>query len=268
MRKSPHYSRPRLIERLRHRLDRDSYPRLQMLLIVMLTAGAGFLASSLMLRLGVHSMGLRYFFACLCAYGVFLLLLWLWLRTRAEDYIDLPDPGWLPSRGSPRDEFIARGGQSAGGGSSASYEVDDGVAESSGVFGDALDAAGSADEFAIPLFVVLAVAAMLLSSLFVVWSAPVLFAELLVDGVLAASLYRRLRGLDARHWLESAVRRTFWPFLATALIAAGTGWGLQHFSPRALTVGDIVGSHTAGCASKDKSGPSIATACAIPLLAA
>ena len=65
--------------------------------------------------------------------------------------------------------------------------------------------------------VILFVAALLLSSLWVVYSAPVLFAELLVDGVLAASLYRRLRGLESQHWLETALKRTVWPFVVTCL---------------------------------------------------
>ena len=69
--------------------------------------------------------------------------------------------------------------------------------------GEALGAAAQADELAIPLgtliVVVAVVATLALSSLFLVWSAPVLFAELLVDGALAAGLYRRLRRIDPRH---------------------------------------------------------------------
>ena len=76
--------------------------------------------------------------------------------------------------------------------------------------------------------------------LFVVWSATVLFAELLLDGVLAASLYRRLRGREARHWIDSAVRRTFWPFIATTLLAAASGWALQWKVPGAVTIGEAL----------------------------
>lgn len=233
--------RPRMIERLRRRLDRDSYPRLQMLLIVALTTGSGFLASSLFLYLGLHAMGPRYLLACVTAYLVFLLLLWIWLRNQASDLIDIPDLGG-GSYSSRKDSFEGEGGQSAGGGASASYDVDSRSGDSHG-FGDALELAGDADEFAIPVFLILAALALLVSSLFVVWTAPVLFAELMVDGVLAASLYRRLRGLDARHWLETAIRRTFWPFLATTLIFTAIGYGLQHFSPRTTTVGELVGMH-------------------------
>lgn len=243
---APPYSRPHLIERLRRRLDRDGYPRAQMLLIVLLTSAAGFVASWLLLHVGVRAMALRYALACLLAYVVFLALLWLWMRMRKDDYLDVPD---FSHPNAPPANVHGDGGESAGGGASAHWDAVDGddsvVLESvetptdSGI-GDALGAAADTDEFAIPLFLVIALAAMVLSSLLVIWSAPVLFAELLVDGVLAASLYRRLRGIETRYWLDSAVRRTVWPFLATTLIAAATGWALQTQAPGALTLGDAL----------------------------
>lgn len=232
-------SRLGLIEQLRRRLNRQSYPRLQMLLIVSLTAGSGFLASSLFLHLGLQAMGPRYLLACMTAYLVFLLLLWIWLRSQASDLLDIPNVNFSSSH---RNAFEGSGGQSAGGGASASYDVEDSPADTLGV-GDAFSAAGDADEFAIPLFLILAALALVMSSLFVVWSAPVLFAELMVDGVLAASLYRRLRGLDTTHWLETAIRRTFWPFFATTLIVTSIGFGIQHFSPKITTVGEMIGMH-------------------------
>jgi hypothetical protein len=109
--------------------------------------------------------------------------------------------------------------------------------------GDALGAVAEAEELAVPLAVVVValavVAALLLSSLLLVWSAPVLFAELLVDGVLAAGLYRRLRRAPGRHWLETALRRTWLPFLLTAVLAALAGWGLAVYAPGATTLGEV-----------------------------
>ena len=55
-----------------------------MTLLVVLTGGAGLLASFVLLHLGVDSMAVRYPLAVTIAYAVFLLLLWLWLRTKAE----------------------------------------------------------------------------------------------------------------------------------------------------------------------------------------
>jgi len=223
------HSRPRLIERLRRRLERDGWPRLQMLLIVAITGGAGFLASSIMLGLGLVSMPVRYFLACAVAYAVFLVLLWIWLRTRTEDWLeeaDLSDEdGNRSARRSPDADDPA---------------ADD--ADGSGLLGDSLSAAAEAEELAIPVIVLVVLAAIVLSSIFVIWSAPVLLAELLVDGVLMAGLYRRLRRrTDPAHWLETAIRRTAWPFLVTALVATAAGWITQTYRPQATTVGDATG---------------------------
>jgi polyferredoxin len=106
--------------------------------------------------------------------------------------------------------------------------------------GDIVDA----DELAIPLgillFVVTVVLTVLLASLSIVYSAPMLFAELLLDGVLAATLYRRLRRLDTRHWLQSAIRRTFVPFAITALLMMAAGWGLSTYAPTARSLGEVL----------------------------
>jgi len=79
-----------------------------------------------------------------------------------------------------------------------------------------------------------------LSSLFVIWSAPMLFAEILVDALLAASLYRRLRRLGARHWMSSALKRTWIPFVLTTLVVAGAGWAMQAHVPEARSLGEVI----------------------------
>lgn len=214
------------IVRLRAELERNGFPRLKMLLIVGLTGGAGLVASYCLLRWGgVDSMALRYPLALCIAYVVFLFLLWLWLRTDAEDYGDIPDVSWLPS---PK-------GRGCGQGTTPRPQADDAAGES-GV----LDAVTAADEFAIPIVVLAAIVAVAASSLWVVYSAPMLFAELLVDGVLAASLYHRLRGLETQHWLQTAIQKTALPFGATAIALVVCGLALQHYVPEAKSLGDVI----------------------------
>lgn len=104
--------------------------------------------------------------------------------------------------------------------------------------GQALGAAAEGEELAIPLIVLVLAAALLLSSAFIVYSAPSLFAELLLDGTLAATLYRRLYRLERRHWLETALQQTLLPFLLTGLLVTGCGVALHHFSPDAHTLGE------------------------------
>ena len=61
-----------------------------MLLLVAITGVSGSVASYLLLlRAGLTEMWVRYLAAFAVTYLVFLVLLWLWMRTRAEDYADV-----------------------------------------------------------------------------------------------------------------------------------------------------------------------------------
>lgn len=106
--------------------------------------------------------------------------------------------------------------------------------------GEVASAVGDADELAIPLAVVALVLGVACASLYVVWAAPVLFAELLVDGALSCTLYQRLRTVARRHWLESALRRSLLPFCITAAVVAGVGAALAAHAPGATTLGEAL----------------------------
>jgi hypothetical protein len=231
-------SRHQLIDRLRRELEHRGYPRLQMLLLVSLTGGAGFLASYGLLHAGMETLSWRYGLSVGIAYGFFLLLLWLWLRTDVDTYDGLAETlvdvaeAVEPRAGDHKHCREAT--------SEPLVELPDvpGLPE-----GGALP---DADELTIPLgallLVVSIVVTVLVASVSIVYSAPVLFAELLLDGVLAASLYRRLRHLDSRHWLQSAVRRTFVPFAITALLIMTAGWALSIYAPTARSLGEVLGT--------------------------
>ena len=229
-----------------------------MTLLVSLTGGAGLLASFVMLHAGVHSMALRYPLALTIAYAAFLLLLWLWLRTKADDWTDIPDAGLdlpIPTGRGAGSWTSGGGGNFGGGGASANFDapmplqalapgksgsvssdVGSGLADGLGSIGDAADA----DELVIPLLVIALAVGLALSSFYVIYSAPTLFAELLLDGALSASLYKRLRGIERRHWVSTALRRTALPFVLTALLLAAVGWGLQTAAPGAHSVGEAI----------------------------
>lgn len=209
-----------------------------MVLFVMLTGLGGFAASAVMLHAGVSSMGWRYLAAFATAYAFFLVLLWLWLRTGSDDYVDLAGQGWSPGSG-PGGHFHGGGGGSGGGGASGGW---DSASSGGSDLGGAGDLLGAADELALPLFVfvllaVIASAAVAAAGI-LIWTAPSLFAEITVDSALACSLYRRLqaRERDRQHWLDGAIRRTWWPFAITATVVAVAAALLQHAAPQATTL--------------------------------
>jgi hypothetical protein len=45
--------------------------------------------------------------------------------------------------------------------------------------------------------------------------------------------------LGPRHWLETAFRRTVWPFAATALMFCIAGVTMHHLAPEARSIGDV-----------------------------
>ncbi|HEY6940198.1 hypothetical protein [Dokdonella sp.] len=207
------------VARIRERLLRFGFPRARMLLLVLLTGGCGLLASWLMLRAGLVSMPLRYLLALGIAYAIFLLLVRLFVE-HVDPTVDIPgDPTRPCSTGS--------GGGRIDAGPSSAHDA------------GLLDGLGGADE-ALPL-VLLAIAALAIACalLWVVVSAPTLFAELLVDGALSATLYRRLRKLDQRHWLDTALRHTIGPFLVTAIVLVAFAFAAQHYRPLAHSIGDV-----------------------------
>jgi len=240
-----HLTRSHAILRLKRRLEQDSFPRIQMSLIVGLTGTAGLLFSFVMLELGVTSMALRYPLALLMAYGVFLLLLWLWLRTKAEDYLDIPDLSGLVPNGSGggTPAFKGNGGDFGGGGASGSFDGSASFApveSDSSPLAEAAGAVDGADELAIPLIAVAFALGLALASLYVVYAAPMLFAELLVDGALSYALYRKIKAIDTPRWLESAVRRTALPFVLTGVFVSITGAAMASYAPGAHSIGQVI----------------------------
>ncbi len=89
---------------------------------------------------------------------------------------------------------------------------------------------------AIPIIAALAMGIVVIG---VVWTAPALFAELLLDALVAAGVYHGLRRSDVHSWLESAVRRTRWAAAAMIVIAIAAGSLIQHFAPDAVSIGDL-----------------------------
>jgi hypothetical protein len=252
----------REVERVRGVLERRLHsPRLQMMLIVALTGAVGFFASFVLLRSGLGSLWLRYPASVAIAYVAFLSFLWCWLRLRADDLFDasdLPNPDFGPRsvgvEGVPvENSFEPGGGTSGGAGASGSFgDTSEGslfvAQKSSSPSSDGSvvpDALGSFDleEFTIVVIGIVALIGAAWAALSIVWAAPGLFAELLLDAALASGLYRRLRGVRGGHWLATAVRRTVWRFAAVAILFSLAGAAMQVYSPSAKSIGEVLHSH-------------------------
>lgn len=208
-----------------------------MMLLVALTGLSGFLFSLLMLKAGLTSMAARYPIAVLLAYGVFLGLLRVWLhlntpslpvdggastKTR-NDLRDLAEELELDSTQYGLDRLFSAG--SAGSAPGDSSDLLDGC---------------DADEAVFFLIALAALMAGIAACVYVVWSAPVLMAEIFVDGVIMSRIYRNLRHRDDSGWIGSALDRTWIPALLAALFFAIAGFAMNAAVPHAHSIGAFV----------------------------
>jgi hypothetical protein len=224
------FNREKEITRLQTSLEATDFPRLKMFFLVSITGGVGFLSSFLMLRAGLTMMALRYPAAVGVAYLVFLFFLWIWIRFAAEDY-ESGRLTFVESTVSPTQE------ENKVSISSSNKELPSNSGES-GI--ELVSDLIQSDWSAMPVLALIAVLALGLSSLWIVYTAPTLFAELLIDGVLSAKLYYRLRGMDTQNWLTTAVHRTVKPFVITAIVASLCGSIMHSLHPAANSLGEVI----------------------------
>jgi hypothetical protein len=238
------------VRRLRRVLVRLHYPRLQMALIVAITGAGGFLCSFLLLHAGVASMAWRYGLAVAFAYGVFLGLLWWWLRVRRDllDALDTTLDGLDLSassageRAAPARDAFGTGGDFGGGGATTAFDYE----STEPAIRTPVKGSGDGDvdwgELGLIIAILLALGAAILAAFWIISGAPALFAELLLDAGLAAGLYKRLRTLERRYWLSTAVGKTALPFLAVGAAFVVAGALIQHQLPEARSIGDLLGA--------------------------
>ncbi len=222
-------------------------PRFQISLILLFTGLAGFLMSFSLLHLGVPWMWLRYPIAILIAYCVFLLLLrlWLFLQRRNLD-VDF-DPSALDfssSEASGHGESLqfGGGGDFGGGGAGGSWGESISSSSSASSGGSVSDGVGFDLDLEEGWLVVLAIVALiggLVASIYIIYIAPALLAEILVDGALVGGLYKRVKPIEQRHWLRAAVRRTLLPAILAAIFFTVAGYAMQKAVPAAHSMGEV-----------------------------
>ena len=189
-------------------LQTRNTPRLHMTLIVSATGAAAFLFSFLMLWAGLGAMGIRYSLAVGLAYLVFLLLLRLWLSyttsnessALSESLLDVADGLRLTP---DIVNTIREGG--AGGGA---------IADAGGAL--------SFDEFVFVLVAAAAVAAGFLVCIYVVWTAPALLAEVMVDGLVMSRILKRMNLRGGAYWARAVSSST-----TKTRLAAWVGWSMD-----------------------------------------
>lgn len=209
--------RERAIAALRRYYERERFPRLVVMVLLLVTGGVGFLTSAGLLRLGVSEMWIRYPIAVLIAYAVFVSLIRLWAeaeRNRADAHRELERIDGADADHRPFPD-------------SSGWEWLDG----------ANLCPSQLDEGYLPVLVLGALLAVALALSAVVCAAPGLLAEVFLDVALVAALYKRLSHIERRHWLATAIRRTWMPALSAAVVLALAGALMQGLLPETKSIG-------------------------------
>lgn len=211
--------RERAVAALRRYYERERFPRLIVMVCLLVTGGVGFLASAGMLRLGVREMWVRYPVAVLVAYVAFIVLIRWWAemeRSRTDAWSELERIG---AADADRQPSLERSG----------WEWLDGA-----------DLCPShLDEGCLPVLAIGALLALAIALSAVIYAAPGLLAEVFLDVVLVAALYRRLSHIERRHWLATAIRNTWMPALSAAAVLAIAGVVMQRVVPEAESIGRV-----------------------------
>lgn len=233
-----------------------------MALILALAAVGAFLTSASLVGLGLTAMGVRYALAVVGGYLFFLLFVRLWIayqtrnwsfgRRRPEDSnlstdlgsVELPDLSVLGDVGSAVETGFSGGG-GAFGGAGASGSFGD-AATTEGSSSSALDAVGGGDgEGVVILIAVVALLGGVVALGFVVYSSPLLLAEVLLDVAVVGALYRKNQRHERGHWAAGVLSRTYKPTLVLAFFAAIFGFATQSLAPEQHTLGGVLEAYDA-----------------------
>ena len=250
--------------RLSRKISHRGFPRLFMLLLIMLAASLGLLASAWMLRHGWHNMGLRYGLALACGYLLYLLLVRLWAGCMLRRDWDAGDagsdvPGFSGKSGSADTADTAgfesgQGGSYGGGGAGGHWgdgaAVPDIAPASSGLELPDVDVSGldGLDEGAVVLVPVLLIFAVLLvavtgmgSLVWLVFGAD-LFLTVAVEVAFALLMTRTLYVVEREGWLPAALRISWKPVLGALVAAVSLGLLADWLFPQADTLAQVLRS--------------------------
>jgi len=261
-------------ERVEQLLLATSFPRLQMALILALAAVGSFLSSASLVALGLGSMGVRYALAVVGGYLFFLGLVrgWIAYQTRNWSFgrkgadeargsfdlgsfdpgsidagsVELPDLSALEGWGGGGDGLAGGGGNFGGAGASGSF----GDAATEGASGVLEEVGGGDGEGVVIVIAIVALLGGLVALGFVVYSSPILLAEVLLDVAVAGAVYRKNRRHERGHWAAGVLRRTYKPALVLAVFAAVFGFATQSLAPAERTLGGVLKAHDAKSKSR------------------
>ena len=232
--------------RLKQWLKKSISFRTHMSLITMLTILIGFYVNLLLLNSSaILYPGIRYPVVVLFSYGLFLLLIRLYLKQFFENksYLDSADitefPADLPTRGERGPEMVweGGGGQFSGGGATGDWSDGSEVIES-----DSFDLSEVASDDGLGLilgFVLVGGLSILFgSSVYLIWHSPEILSELFLQIILTSGVRRKFKKVAVKDWVGHLFKMSKYPLLLAFIVSILFGIGLKKFCPEANSLKD------------------------------
>lgn len=243
------------------RIAHDYFVRFHMSVILAAVISSGVLTSKCLMLAGA-ALQYRYPVAVLVSYGVFLLLVrvWIWyVSVRVAGGLQLanliPDGGgsggsldvggFGGSGGSGSGAGFSGfgGGTSGGGGASSSWEGNEAAAlisqpapsapSSGGHWWPDIDFGGGDDDsWMVVVLLAALVACILGGGVYLVWAAPHILPEAACQVLLAGTL-TRVSKEEHHDWMAGVIRSTWIPFVIVLLLATTLGWQAHRHCPQA-----------------------------------
>jgi hypothetical protein len=208
-------------------VQRRGYPRLAVACALTASAAIGLGCSIGLRHCGLIAMWLRYPLALAASYIVFVALLGMFVRRAARRLLEDQDQ---IRRDALRLQF---------------HRNDSELPDPNALLDNVSEAAREAgrqevDPRAAPLFLMLLLSiTVILVCVYYIWMAPVLLADVAVEGALVGWLYRPRFRASGSGWRQVAFEQTGVPAFLLALAFAATGVGFQLYAPQATTVAEV-----------------------------
>ncbi|HBC88309.1 MAG TPA: hypothetical protein DCZ94_15260 [Lentisphaeria bacterium] len=215
-----HGTREKFIRRLERWLLRSDFPRGQMFVILLGTGIFGFLFSFLLLKIGMTQMWMRYPAAVCLSYLVFLAFLRIWLHYQETGETHAMEDDAVDTAENMKDYI--------------SNSMPDDVTLSGDIPGF------DADEIAFLIILLFALCAGMIVCMYVVWTAPNLLAELMLDAFIMNRIYKRVKRNYDSNWLLTALRRTWLPAFLLSIFLSIAGFSMQMIEPKANSIGPFI----------------------------
>lgn len=211
--------------------------RLHMTLICILTMAGGILFSKALLHFNFSHLMVRYGFAVLFSYVIFLFLVYVWLRL----HVTLPQRTTRKSNLDTLDGVDIDTLELSLNGNSHGCEISSRISGpwNSGnieIGGKDLSPLknvdiGDSDEGVIIILVVALIAAIFGSTAYIIYQAPEILFEAAFEAVLVAGIYRRAKNTQSEGWIFSVFRRTWIPFCIVLVMALIFGFSIKRHCP-------------------------------------